>query len=411
LSAGPNVTASPWFLLLATVVAFNTLLYVGLTLSKILPWPRQLRPSLVRRLLPGLRLRPGRMVARVQRSYPEDEELRASRRRYRAARHGIVLALTMGGSVVMLLAVVAGVVGRRVPFWVNGVGYVVGLALLIAGAVLWYLPFRAPVAIWTFAVAATAVVLLLVAESLQFGSVVASTVALTLMAVYMPVLLDRLAALVSGAAMLVGVVVLAVADGGADASALVALAAGALVISAAWLVVRLRTFRDVAGSQARSTTAGVTDAPTGLLTEHGLLTALAARAAGASWAGSPLSVVGVRITSLLLDEQRYGRGYATAVVATVAAAVRAGVPADDLVARSAEDEILVVSAGGSPDADALRRRLEGAIDASGLTLGRSPVTLVVTAVEGGPHVDTLDGLLGRPAVDAPEPAPDWSRDT
>ena len=265
MSAGPNVTASPWFLLLATVVAFNTLLYVGLTLSKILPWPRQLRPSLVRRLLPGLRLRPGRMVARVQRSYPEDEELRASRRRYRAARHGIVLALTMGGSVVMLLAVVAGVVGRRVPFWVNGVGYVVGLALLIAGAVLWYLPFRAPVAIWTFAVAATAVVLLLVAESLQFGSVVASTVALTLMAVYMPVLLDRLAALVSGAAMLVGVVVLAVADGGADASALVALAAGALVISAAWLVVRLRTFRDVAGSQARSTTAGVTDAPTGLL--------------------------------------------------------------------------------------------------------------------------------------------------
>jgi hypothetical protein len=43
-----SVLVSPWFLLLATMVAFNTIIYVGLTLAKLIPWPQQFHPSLVR---------------------------------------------------------------------------------------------------------------------------------------------------------------------------------------------------------------------------------------------------------------------------------------------------------------------------------------------------------------------------
>lgn len=46
-----EVLVSPWFLLLATVVAFNTIIYLGLTISKFVPWPRQFQPRKVRRFL------------------------------------------------------------------------------------------------------------------------------------------------------------------------------------------------------------------------------------------------------------------------------------------------------------------------------------------------------------------------
>ena len=39
-----EVLYSWWFMLLATVVAFNTVIYVGLTLAKVIPWPHQSTP-------------------------------------------------------------------------------------------------------------------------------------------------------------------------------------------------------------------------------------------------------------------------------------------------------------------------------------------------------------------------------
>ena len=43
-----SVLSTTWFALLATVVAFNTIVYVGLTLSKLMPLPKQCHPSQVR---------------------------------------------------------------------------------------------------------------------------------------------------------------------------------------------------------------------------------------------------------------------------------------------------------------------------------------------------------------------------
>jgi hypothetical protein len=43
-----STLTEPWFVLLSTVVAFNTIIYVGLTLSKLIPWPHQFHPSRVR---------------------------------------------------------------------------------------------------------------------------------------------------------------------------------------------------------------------------------------------------------------------------------------------------------------------------------------------------------------------------
>ena len=44
----PAIFHSAWFDALATFVAFNTLIYVGLTIAKLVPWPRYMRPVEIR---------------------------------------------------------------------------------------------------------------------------------------------------------------------------------------------------------------------------------------------------------------------------------------------------------------------------------------------------------------------------
>ena len=44
----PEVFHAAWFECLAAFVAFNTLIYVGLTLAKLIPWPRIMRPVEIR---------------------------------------------------------------------------------------------------------------------------------------------------------------------------------------------------------------------------------------------------------------------------------------------------------------------------------------------------------------------------
>jgi hypothetical protein len=53
-----DVFQSAWFECLAAFVAFNTLIYVGLTLAKLIPWPRMMRPVEIRSWLEQALRRP-----------------------------------------------------------------------------------------------------------------------------------------------------------------------------------------------------------------------------------------------------------------------------------------------------------------------------------------------------------------
>lgn len=54
----PEVFQTAWFEFLAGFVAFNTLIYVGLTLAKLIPWPQVMRPVEVRARLERTLRRP-----------------------------------------------------------------------------------------------------------------------------------------------------------------------------------------------------------------------------------------------------------------------------------------------------------------------------------------------------------------
>lgn len=48
----PGVLEAPWFAAFGLFVAFNTIIYLGLTVAKIVPWPRQVQPRDVRQFVP-----------------------------------------------------------------------------------------------------------------------------------------------------------------------------------------------------------------------------------------------------------------------------------------------------------------------------------------------------------------------
>jgi GGDEF domain-containing protein len=388
------VTASSWFVVLASIVAFNTLIYVGLTLSKIIPWPHQFRPAQVRRMLARVGLE-GRVDARphVPGAWPQEDGGPADQWRYRAVRQETPFVFAVSGGLVMLFAIVVTVFDDGLPFWVHVVELLVGLGLLIVGAGLWYRPVRARVMIRSFAVAATLIVLLLVVESVASESQVPAVFALLVMTAFMPLLLDGRAAVTASATMLAGIAVIDGVTSRQIRPDFVLLAVSALLIGAVLLFVRLRTFRDITDLQTRLLATATTNRYTGLLTPRGLMTLVPGLAANASRAHQPIGVARVRISSWDADEQRYGRIYTQAVAVAVADAVRASTRAGDAVAQWADDEVLVVGPGKAPEPDALRRRLEDVVAARGISLGRPPVELSVSAADGDPDEETFEGLL------------------
>ena len=56
-----STLTSPMFFLVATAVAFNTIIYLTLTISKFIPWPKQRNVEELQKLERGLKMLPQRL--------------------------------------------------------------------------------------------------------------------------------------------------------------------------------------------------------------------------------------------------------------------------------------------------------------------------------------------------------------
>ncbi|MFM7144784.1 MAG: hypothetical protein ACKOW5_00425, partial [Actinomycetales bacterium] len=61
-----TILEQSWFTVFALFVALNTIVYLGLTLAKVIPWPEQLHPRQVRATLPASWLRDGSAKSLVE---------------------------------------------------------------------------------------------------------------------------------------------------------------------------------------------------------------------------------------------------------------------------------------------------------------------------------------------------------
>jgi diguanylate cyclase (GGDEF)-like protein len=392
-AVGSSALESPQFLLLITVVGLNTLLYVGLTLSKLIPWPKQFRPAAVRRLMQRthLSIDEESAVAQIQTDLGSEGDSGFNRLRYGAVRTGVPQAMVLAGGVIMLFAFLEWFSDVAELAW-NVAAFLLGFAVMLIGIGLWYGRVRAPTMQWVHAITAVLVVNYFFADAAVNGVLEPVIYAVIFVTAYSPVLLAWSPALWSGAGIVLGGLGWSIAYE-ATSLLLVAVTVPALISGYALLDVRLRGLRLRAGEIERSTAIATTDIVSGALTQRGLQTLAPGMGAIAERTDQPIYVASVDITRLRDAHEAYGKAYSDALLRTTAEAIGREVRGGDLVARWEGDEFVVLGIGDRPEDDDFRLRIEDAIRDTGVALGRWPVEVSVGSAAGDSTSTTFTDLL------------------
>lgn len=386
---------STWFTLLATFVAFNTIIYVGLTLSKLIPWPRQFHPRRVRRLLglpdPDTSPEVAMLAVPVPDQPESDDPYEAMRRGI--ARRDIPQAFALAGGLVILLAIasIVAFTGQLLAFHVTQL--MVGVVMLLTSQILGRGHFRAWTMMWVWCVACVLIVALLIVESRLLDSQLPLTYSLIVMTAFAPVMLAWRPSMVAAVLMLGCVVAASLVVNGSEDLRIIATAASALVVSGVLLHMRLNAVDALSDEKARSFALATTDNLTGALTRQGLLTLMPGLGATAERAGQEVCVMRFDIDQLSRANADYGLHYGDDVLRAVSKAIHETVRQGDLVARWGEDEFLVAGLGNRPDAEAMGKRIALAVQESGINLGKWPTTVTVGTAAGDPAVTTFDILV------------------
>lgn len=395
IALSSDVLTSSWFILLATVVAFNTIIYVGLTLGRLIPWPQQIHPSRVRTWLVRFGWDAdevaGAPVVPVPRRPESDQPF--DDMRLTIARNDIPQALGLAGVLIILLAVVGVFVFGMDMINLRVAEMAVGLAFLGLANLLGHRRLRGRTMMWIWAFACVAVVILLTVETVGRASLLPLIYCLIVLTAFPAATLAWRPTLVAGVLMLSLVTGAVVAIAGDQGARLVAAAVMALMVGAVLLHLRLSAIEALSEERARSGALASTDPLTGQLTRQGLLTLMPGLAANAERLERTVVVMYFDIDNLGRANDDYGIAYGDAVLQAVASAIRDCVRAGDLVSRWSGDEFLVAGIGMRPEPQAFAGRVQAAVAASGVSLGKWPTTVSVGIAAGDPGETTFDHLV------------------
>jgi diguanylate cyclase (GGDEF)-like protein len=397
-----STLTEPWFIVLSTVVAFNTIIYLGLTLSKLVPWPRQIHPSRVRELIlpvsaaiitPTIESESDMVLFVPVEPHQSGDPYQALRANI--ARRDIPQSFALVGGLVILLSAASFVTSRQTTSGEPLAELILGLAFLVAAQVLGRRHFRVRVVMWTWIVASLLLVGLLLGEAVLNDSQLPLAYVLIIMTAYAPITLAWRPTLAGAVIMLAGVVYASIKVSGTEDGRIVAVSAGALLVSFVLLQLRLSAIDEIADERSRSTALATTDHLTGALTRQGLITLLPGLAAIAERSGQEVCVMTFDVDDLARANGEYGSAYGDDVLRAVAQAIEATVRRGDLVARWGDDEFLVAGLGNKPSADALAARIQEAVRVSGVNLGKWPTTVSVDSAAGAPSETTFDALVAQ----------------
>lgn len=393
-----SVLSSSWFLVLATAVAFNTIIYLGLTLSKLMHWPRQIHPSRIRSLLrrdiddvnTEENMQFQQNIARPESGDPYEAM------RLRVARASIQQGFALVGGLIIVLSVLGLVfipdasIAQHTLIFAFGVGYL-GLGLIATHRIL---ATRQLIWIWTIAAIALAGLMLWLTTT---GENPAALAYLLIILVGLPqAALSWKPAIFGEMVVLVGLVIGTESlTTEYDVHWLVA-GVAAMLTGGALMKTRLDTLDAITEQTLRADFVATTDPLTGMLTRQGLATLLPGLASLARRDHQQVVLVFVGIDQLKKFNEQYGLNYGDEVLKCVAQAVRETVRLSDYVARWDGGLFLMVGmATDAPDADLLKIRIDNHIVDSGVNLGKWPTTVSVRTGQGDPGVATFDGLVAQ----------------
>lgn len=392
-----SVLSSWWFITLALVVAFNTIIYLGLTLSKLIPWPHQFHPARVRAWL----LRLGANVdadtsltdVPLPRAPETTDPYEALRRAI--ARRDIPQAFGLFGVLIIVITTVVLIVNRGQNLWVSVVQLGLGVAFLLLANITGRRRFRAVTIEWIWVIACAVMVIALSVEAARSGRLGGIAYALMLMTAFAPVTLAWRPALAGSAVMLAALTAAVASTDALDTARSITAAVSALLVGLVLLRLRFVAADALADERARSAALATTDPLTGCLTRSGLLSLVPMVAGVAERGPGSVCVIAVDVADLADANSVYGRRYGDDVLRALADALREHVRLGDLVARWSGDDFVIVGVGDRPDAAAMQARLQSALDASSISLGKSPARVLVGTAAGDPRTRTFDDLLAE----------------
>ncbi len=400
-----SLLGSAWFQVFAGFVAFNTIVYMGLTLSKMMVWPRQSTLRAMAARLPG-----GPAAGRTApEGTPRAPGAAAPPRAPADLRAGLVahdvpVAMAwMGGLLIVLNGALAlAEPGRGLTVHMVGIG--LGVLLLAAAQVLARTAASTVTLSVAWGVAVVAIVAYLGSPLTDEHASLALAFIFVLQAAFGFVLVSWRPYIVIGVLTFAGVVWGTLANDQSEPLGWIMVSLAALGVGALLLYTRMTSITALEEAQRLSQRLATTDPLTGLLSQAGMESILPRFLGTASRAGEPICIMYIRVPDLARAVTEYGRDYGDAVLRAVGDAVRDVVREGDLVARWHSDAFLVAGFGLTPDQGMLRRRIQSAVTASGVDLGKWPVMVQAGAVSGEPTDGAADGLIAAARTSA-EDAP------
>jgi len=389
-----SVLSSPWFQVLAAIVAFNTIVYVGLTVSKLIPLPRPLHPSKVRSTLGRLGIQMGTEPpsithpAKIRYSNDVYQDMRL-----RVIKRDVPRALALIGSLDMLLALVSIVLfdgfaaADAIPQLAVG-----ALCLLLAQIFATTGTNPRVIAKW-WAVVATVIVLAQLLNAFDEQAPAALGFALVFTTAAPPITLAWRPAIISGGLVMATAIGIGLSVSMRDGLLAAVLAGAALLVGGVLLSIRISSLRMLAAERERSEALASTDDTTGVLTRNGLESLLPTYGAIAERLESHVCVMVVGVDNLAETNEVYGVAYGDKVLTTVAECVGRVVRTGDLVARWSPARFVVVGIGKRPEATALGLRVQHAVTVAGTALGKDSIDLRVGTSAGDPREVTYLQLL------------------
>ena len=349
-----SVLSSSWFIVLATAVAFNTIIYLGLTLSKLIPWPHQFHPDNVRRLLrKGADDAPteGAMIFPADHQRPESDDPYIALR-LRLTRSGIQQGFALIGGLILMLSILTLVFVRNAS-WVEHI-FTFG-----SGAI--YLGF-ALVATHRAAKTSSLIVLWCVAA-----------IGLSSLMLWMTIRDENTATL---AYLLVILVALPQ----------ITLQWKSFAISGLLIYLML-----IVGTESIDTQYDVQWLFAGIAAITTLLPGLGSLAQRND---QLVAVAYVDVDDLQRTNTEYGLNFGDDVLRAVAQAIQQTVRKSDYVSRWDGDAFIVAGMSNQvPPAELFKERIESKIELRGINLGKHPTTVTVRTTAGRPDQFTFDELL------------------
>ncbi|MSW43971.1 MAG: diguanylate cyclase [Actinobacteria bacterium] len=400
----PQATLSqPWFLLIAVVVALNTIIYLGLTFAKLVPWPAQVHPRRVRALLHET-ISKDTVMRDIPRSARRSADHPYREMRMQAAQQTIPLAFGLTGGLVVAVTFINAIFSPGGSLLSRAVAAVIGIVMLVLGLTFGRQSAPAIVMVWAWTAIACLLVLKLCWDAVEASNPVALTYAVVAMIISPAISMSWGPSIVTGLINLMGITAAGLVLEAVDTPRWFLAATAALIAGFVLLQIRINSTDSLTLEQLKSNVLASTDPLTGLLTRNGLLTLAPSLSAAVERTGGKVGLSLVDINDLARANNDYGTAFGDSVIAAVGRAVTSIAQRGDLVSRWDGDCFLVLGIGEPENAPALKARIDEAIALTGVTLGKSPVTVSVGSTAGDPTTSTIDDLirLSSAQLEAPQ---------